>query len=327
MFTLQPERLGMTKHAIAGLGFSIALAACGGSPPLAPTADGFAPTAHRATSGSGDLLYIDQGYVFGGLKAVRGRVSIFEYPSLTYVTQFTVAKSGYPPATTEGMCADANGDVFIEASYYYGTTMLEYAHGGTSAIASLDVAGNMDYTGDCAIDPKSGNLATANTHDIQVFKKAKGKPVTYTDSGMSGYISCTYDTNGNLFIAGTLSAGGAGLAELPSGSSTFTNITLNEKLYPTGKVQWVGKSLVVQSYSALYRISISGSTGTVIGKTRLFGRVTRGEFTDVLGDQVFAPDWNRTTQNAGLWNYPKSGKPVTVFRTEVRHPYSGVLSP
>lgn len=316
----------MIKHAFAALAFSIGLAACGASSPPAPASGGLAPTAHGEPSSSGDLLYIDQGFVAGGLKANRGHVAIFGYPSLTYVTQFTVAKSGYPPATTQGMCADKNGDVFIEASYYYGTTMLEYAHGGTSAIASLDVEGNQDYTNDCAVDPKSGDLATANRDNIEVFKKAKGKPVTYSDSAMSGYTSCTYDTGGNLFVEGSLNGGGAGLAELPSGSSTFTNITLNEKFSPAGKVQWVGNVLVVQSYSTLYRIKVSGSTGTVVGKTRLVGRVTNGEFAAVLDGNVFAPDWKRALENVGLWNYPRGGKPVSVFRSEVRHPYSGVLS-
>jgi len=91
-------------------------------------------------------------------------------------------------------------------------------------------------------------------------------------------------------------------------------------------VQWVGNSLVVQRYNTLYRVKVSGSTGTVVGKTHLFDRVTSGEFATVLDGNVFAPDWRRAPGNAGLWNYPKSGKPVAVFRSEVRHPYSGVLS-
>src|SRR5580658_1213782 len=81
-----------------------------------------------ASSSGGDLLYVDQGYTLG--KHPRGGVLIYTYPGGALVGQFTVSNPSYPPATTEGMCSDSKGDVFIEAEYYYGTTIYEYAHGG-----------------------------------------------------------------------------------------------------------------------------------------------------------------------------------------------------
>ncbi|MGC2635024.1 MAG: hypothetical protein WA215_12520 [Candidatus Cybelea sp.] len=286
--------------------------------------------AKMASSSGGDLLYVDQGYTLG--KHPRGGVLIYTYPGDALVGQFTVSNPSYPPATTEGICSDAKGDVFIEAEYYYGTTIYEYAHGGTSPIATLGDGGN-GYANDCASDPKTGNLAVvsraavSSPANVAIFKDAKGKPTTYTDASITAYYSCGYDSQGNLFIDGTKAGGGVEFAELPVGSSTFTNIALDKTLGSTGAVQWDGTYITVDGASAIYRLSISGSTGTVVSTTRVLGR--RGPWRAlnfIYHNRAIAPDGGERGE-VGFWRYPAGGKPVDIIAANgVRSLYSATIS-
>jgi hypothetical protein len=309
---------------------AILLSACSLSPPLASSVEVPVPPAAPAARGmtNGDLLYVDQGYSFNDN---RGHVAILTYPGFALVSEFTVAKGGYPIATTEGMCADDSGDVFIEAGYYGGSTIFEYAHGGTTPIASLDV-GSYIYTDDCASDPSTGNLAATSyamrsvDGNVAIFAGATGSPTYYTDPNMYVYSSCTYDDSGNLFIEGTLNSDGIQLAELPSGKSTFVNITLNKTLQSTGALQWHDGNLLVQDGNTLYRVSIAGSSGTVVGTTIL--RRKGGGLVNIFDDRIIAPDYSKTApKDVGVWALPKGAKPRAKFEAgDVKHPYSAVVS-
>ncbi len=318
-----PPRL--TNFAGALLSASL-LTACGGSGNLASSPAAMPPVSRigaPAASSGGDLLYVDQGYSFGHN---RGVVVIYTYPGDAYVAQFTVANPGYPPATTEGICSDRKGDVFIEAEYYYGTTMYEYAHGGTSPIATLADGGN-GYANDCSSDPKTDNLAVVSrsdpdaSGDIAIFKHAKGTPKTYNDPSMSDYYSCGYDNEGNLFIEGRV-AKGIGFTELPAGSSTFTDIALSKPLNHPGRVQWDGKHITIQDAVTIYRLSISGSTGTVVGSTKAHGLV---HLDYIYNNQIIAPH-GRKHNDIAFWPYPSGGKPVDVIATNVANLYSATIS-
>jgi hypothetical protein len=280
-------------------------------------------------SGSGDLLYVDQGYSFG---QHHGVVVIYTYPGNAFVAKFTVSNPSYPPATTEGICSDKKGDVFIEAEYYYGTTIYEYAHGGTAPIATLIDGGN-GYAMDCASDPKTGNLAVvsraapnSSLADVTIFKHAKGTPSTYTVPGINAYYSSGYDSQGDLFVEGN-TASGIELAELTSGASTFTKITLNKTLEREGAVQWDGKYITVQDGVVIYRVSISGSTATVVGTTRTRHRSEPGRLDYIYHDQIIAPDGKEHQDGRiGFWSYP-TGKPVGVLVVNgVSNLYSATVS-
>ena len=71
---------------------------------------------------------------------------------------------------------------------------------------------------------------------------------------------------------------------------TFTTISLNKALRATGALQWNGSDLVVQGGNTLYDVSISGSSGTVIGTTNL--RRHGGGLASTFDGQIFAPDYN-----------------------------------
>lgn len=294
------------------------------------------PSENRAMAApfgiKGNLLYVDEGY--RSRQSESGRVAIYTYPGLKLVAKFTVSKPGAPPSGTTGMCSDAQGDVFIAGDYDQNAAIYEYAHGGTTPIAALD-DGAYDAN-DCAIDGTTGNLAVVNyvtgntSANVSIFQNAQGTPTIYTDPNLVDYLSCTYDDSGNLFVDGTNSSNAAEIVELPAGSSTFSSVSLNVTLRSTGAVLWRKGLLVIQDRAAdkVYRVSISGSTGTVVGKTRIRQKGSSGELDYIWNDRLIGPDGNHLAGGqVGIWRFPAGGRPVTVFSTgNVVNPYSVVIS-
>ena len=243
---------------------------------------------------SGDLLYVTDGEL----------VKIYTYPQDTFVATLGNFGSVY------GMCSDVAGDVFIPE--YYQNTVLEYAHGGTSPIATINTI--YDFPADCSIDPTTGNLAVTTDSQVEVFKSSSsgwGLPTYYTDSGLGLMNFCGYDGSGNLFVDGY--DGSYQLAELPAGSSTFTNISLNRrvKAIPYG-VMWDGKDILIASGwrtrkfpTPIYRFSISGSSGTLVGITKLLRSGGQFHAFWLQGNKIIGTHIG----GEAIWNYPEGGLP------------------
>jgi hypothetical protein len=267
------------------------------------------------------LLYIsDQG---------TNDVYIYSYPGGALKGTLTGFDQPY------GMCTDKAGDVFIANTQKQ--DVLEYRHGGENPIATLSDSGY--YPVGCSVDPTTGNLAVTNFQaleskpgNVAIYAGAQGTPTSYSDSNMPLYEFCGYDDKGNLFIDGYNATGGFAFAELPTGSSNFTNISLNTTVYQPGAVQWDGKYVAVgdQYYgngpaSAIYRVSISGSSGTVVGTT-LLKQGTDGvqvvQFwkrgKKVIGSNVLAG-------SANVWKYPSGGNAKTLV-TGLKIPYGATVS-
>src|ERR1700722_2239249 len=60
--------------------------------------------------------------------------------------------------TPYGLCSDKKGNVWIVNDG--ASQLVEYAHGGTSPLATLSDSG--EYPEGCAVDPQTGNLAVTN---------------------------------------------------------------------------------------------------------------------------------------------------------------------
>lgn len=123
----------------------------------------------------------------------------------------------------------------------------------------------------------------------------------------------TYDSQSNLFLAGT---NGTEIAELPSGSSAFTTIQLSEDLGDAGTLQWDGKYITLQGLRPpvrISRISVAGSTGTVVSQSRFSPYMKRASYSYIAGDGTVAfpfgtqGDYARTI---GIWRYPKGGHTI-----------------
>jgi hypothetical protein len=282
------------------------LAGCGGSQPpisapgamaqssaIATRADHGKSWMLPGTSSGSDLLYVAdrEGYVY-----------VLSYPQGQVVGGLNLPAA----LNSGGICSDGDGDIFVPDE----DTILEYAHGGTQPIAKLDD----DYVANgCSVDPTTGNLAVTNDinnpykGNVAVYPDAQGDPTYYSDSDIPYPLFCGYDNRGNLFIDG-----GGPFAELSSGSGKFTNITLNKNNIAYGQVQWDGKHMTVTSNNAdaIFRLKISGSTGTVVGTTRLRGPGREATSQSwIQGTTIIAPIGPGKADNrVGLWDYPRGGK-------------------
>jgi hypothetical protein len=246
------------------------------------------------------LLYITDG--------TAGDAYVYSYPKGKLVGTLT----GF--SDPGGECVDAKGDVFITENY--GHEIDEYAHGGTARIATLNDTDYQPY--DCKVDPTTGNLAVANVvteyftqGNLAIFKNASGSPTYYSLPGGSsgGWFSCNtvgVDNKGNVFFAGNGTASNTLQGELPKGASSLENITLNQSFGGPGEVQWDGKHITFADRNTgdIYAFTISGSSGTEVGSTKLTGS-SNVQWSWIDGKTVVVP------QNSGsdvyFYKYPAGG--------------------
>jgi hypothetical protein len=237
-------------------------------------------------------------------------------------------------------CVDRAGDVFIPD--YLASTITEYAHGGTTPIAVLTDPFGLP-TG-CSVDKISGNLAVANLAasisggqgDVLIYPNASGTPTQYTDSSIYSPEYCGYDNRGNLFIDGKMfSSSVVNLAELPSGGSSFTDLTLagGSITFP-GNVQWGGTYLLVGDQgsqfasipSSVNQVTVSGSTATIVhnlqfpGSLDVTGFWKRGGATNA---KIIAADIGNN--NAPIYTFPGLSLFATVTNG-VTGPFGTVVS-
>jgi hypothetical protein len=247
---------------------------------------------------SGDLIYTDY--------------AVFSYPRGKHVGRIS------PSNMYGGLCSDKNGNVYI-VDYHGGssTTIYEYVHGGTTPNASLVEEGGGFG---CAIDTTTGNLAVTNTKSVAIFAKAQGVPTYYEASDFLFY--CTYDTSGNLFISTYKTYKPPKILELPSGSSTFIDITIDEQVVITS-LQWKNGELIAAGWGPgsspdmrLYRISTAGSQGTIVGNTTLRTHhdldSIGGQYL-VVGKTAIGPYSRGVAGGMAMWPYPKGGTPKKKF--------------
>ena len=210
-----------------------------------------------------------------------------------------------------GLCSDASGNVFIPV----GGLVYEYAHGGTQPIAVLTGASHSAFG--CAVDPITGNLAvtsTANSHgagNVAVYEHAQGVPQVFTDPDIHDFIYCGYDNAGNLFVDGA-TGGKTYLSELLSGGSGLAKISLDKRVQRAGAVQWDGQYLSMgDSYDHLvYQISVSGTTGTVVGTSAFKGWAKRHGIVQywLSNGTILIPYHHKkdhgVSLSLGIWKYP-----------------------
>jgi hypothetical protein len=261
--------------------------------PSAHARSWMAPDAKRR-----DLLYISD--------FQNNEVSVFSYPEGKLKGTLTGFLGPF------GECADPSGNIYIANDKP--PEVLEYAHGGTTPIATIKDPGQYAYS--CAYDPTTGDLAVTNEYSrktalgsVSIYQHARGKPHTYLISGIYYAFFCSYDDKGNLFVDGLPSpTGGFVLAELPKGSNALKTIAVNATIAFAGGVQWDGSHIAVgdQANPVIYQLSISGSKGTEVGSTPLTGAKEIAEFWK-QGSDVAAPDTYPAYLRVGLWKYPAGG--------------------
>jgi hypothetical protein len=219
-----------------------------------------------------------------------------------------------------GGCADSHGDVFIVSSVTASTsTIVEYPPGGTSPI---NVFYDLGYTATgCSVDPKTGNLAVANFYaynytsgTVTIFHGPAAQPVVLTDPDIFSPRYCGYDAYGNLFLVGYTKNLQILFAELPAGSTQFTEITLNKAINEPGDLEWDGKYMAIgdSSTNVIYQFSMNGSTGTEVGSTTLEGVKYYVTQFWIVGSNVVGAA--AVDQKVGIWKYPTGGAPVKLIK-------------
>lgn len=287
----------VARRAFAICTFALGVAGCGAA--VSPSTGAQAVMQQSAAEGDagvqGDLLYISVG---------GSAVYVYTYPEgrlLGSLGSFDGA---------DGMCSNAAGDVFI--GDYFGGEVIEYPHGGTQPIATLN---STTFVEDCSVNPKNSELAvTTTSSEVVVFPYSKkygwrfGK--TYSDPGI-GTEYCSYDPNGDLFVDGTGQDGSFVLTELPHGRSAFINIAVDQGIQAPGGVMWDGEHVAIGDADAsplvIYQFDVSGSTGTYVGSLTLDESSRTRQFW-LQGSRVIAPESG--SGGIGFWRYPQGGDPV-----------------
>lgn len=244
----------------------------------------------------GSLLYVsDTG---------SSDVYVFSYPKGKLVQTL----SGF--AEPGGECVDSRGNVFITNTG--GSNIIEYAHGGSTPVATLKDNGWFPIG--CSVDPATGNLAVTNFStsssgpgNVVIYKHAKGRPTGhYADPAMPSMLLCSYDGSSNLFLDGLTQGSAFAFAELRSGATKLTNITVDQSIGSAGGVEWDGTYVAVgdQSTNTIYQFSIAGKHATKAGSTALGGASEVFQFW-IDGSKVIGPD--ALGGDVGFWNYPEGG--------------------
>ena len=308
METFTLTRLALTISAAAAL-----LAGCGGSqPPIgAPGAmrQGRMITTRAGHSGSWvlpeakgqTLIYATDGC---------GGTCVLSYASGEVVGELDVGGG------VSGACVDGEGNVYISNS----TEVVEYAHGGTNSIATFKVPGTR--AGGCSVDPTTGNLAVqflGTSGNIAVFPKGSDTPTLYQSNAADGF-ACAYDEHGNLFASG-FNNDQSSLTELPSGGSAFHPVSMPDVGFP-GQIQWTAQDLAYETvgkgHTFVYRLSITGSTAAVVGKTHIVGPLW-SFYSWIYNHKIIVPfaghgKYHSRAQNVGVWSFPKGGRVIKEYK-------------
>lgn len=252
-----------------------------------------------------DLLYVSD--------AGTNDVYVYSWPQ----TQLVGTLAGF--SSPQGECVDTKGDIWIVN--FGKSQMIEYAHGRTKPIATLNyVAYSING---CSVDPTTGNLAVTNMKKndfssgnsggyVVIYKKARGIGKIYSDGAPNYPFFCDYDNRGNLYVDG---AGDINpwdefeFAKLRTGSNTFTKITVNENFNYSGGVRWHGRYVVVGDTrgNVMYKVAVRGVYGYENGATPLDDASSVLQFW-IQGHRVIGA--NSGSSNVMVWKYPSGGTPI-----------------
>ena len=298
------------------------LAGCGAPPVSLPQGQNgpqarIAPSQGVTPAGRKALLYVSDNSL--------DKVYVLTYPNGRRYATLT----GFD--TPIGECVDTSGRVWI-VNGGRGQSIVEYAHGGTTPLATLTASGSPVG---CSVDPTTGNLAVTNEQGtVSIYKNASGIATTYSDRDIRTFFWCAYDNAGRLFIDG---ATDGLIAELPKGGRKLETITLGQDIV-TGSMMWDGSYLAIVEDSAgkgpatIARVSVSGSKGTIVSTVQLESPEKKHKIKSqfwIQGNTIIGPDRFRQGRRSAIltWQYPKGGEPGKPIRVDWKNPEGVTLSP
>lgn len=260
--------------------------------------------AHSGSGSSGDLLYI----------TTSKKIEIVSYPHWSMVAKI--------PGRWYSLCSDANnGNVFAVGPNYQVT---EFAHGGTTPIATLTAPPGYAGLGACSVDPTSGKVAVPasqgpNNHGaILIFAPGQQNATTYSDSKLLTFNAAAYDDNGNLYTSAQNKEKGPRIAALLVGQKQLKIIKYGEVHLPL-KMQWDGRYLVYQVALGppgtwVYQMQIDGQKGTIVNTVEVSNSNTDSFWLD-KGSlfSFYYPPKAGNNYAVAVWPYPAGGDPTSKF--------------
>jgi hypothetical protein len=297
----------LSRYAL-GMGAAAALlAGCGGSQPLIGAAGAMPQSpeiaTHAARGGSwmrreaarSDLLYVAQ--------PQYGTVAIFSFPQGQPVGEL----AGFYGAAN--LCSDKHGDVWIMNPQYesYETALYEYPHGGTTPISTLTDAVGAGQA--CAVDPTTGNLAVANTFydyraNVVVYPNASGSATEYSTYEVDLPRSATYDSEGDLFIAGQVKNYDAGTDWMPKGASSFEQFKPTPYTRPHRGAEWGDDQLTeMAQFDLIHRYAIHHGKahylgGMTLNESSVANFIVYKKYLIAAGDEIY------------VFGFPAGGNPI-----------------
>ncbi|HEX3370250.1 MAG TPA: hypothetical protein VHS56_11790 [Candidatus Cybelea sp.] len=318
----------------------VLLAACAGSPAPGAMPQGVASAPHAergtswmlagATAKKSVLLYLSDWRT--------NDVYVYDYKSGKHVGTLT----GFE--LPGGACVDAKGDVYITSPATGMTT--EYAHGGTTPLNTYATNGiamgcSVDKGGDLAVtDFYSHTPPPSGPGQVCIFKKHTQRSTCYSEPSVCDLMwPGGYDDNGDLIVEGygeTVSRNA--ICALMHGATSMTTLSLkgSKRDSFTGSVMWDGKYITLtdqaayENPSAIYQVTLSGSTLTEVGHTQLRaeckGLNTYAASPFIVG-QTNTPVNRRQGKlvisgaltsackfGVGYWSYPQGGHAFKAIR-------------
>jgi hypothetical protein len=280
---------------------------------------------HPGTS-SEDLTYVSD---------ADGEVTVYDYTTMDLIG--VLADFEKPT----GECVDKKGNVYIADAEK--EVIYEYAHGGAKSLKTLNDSPYVPNA--CSVDPTTGNLAVANlggsdsAGNIAVYTDASGKPTLYTDSSISNFPACAYNSTGTLLVTGTEGSDDeANFAWLSKQLHKLINIKVpgpnaSWKWEYVNGIQWDGKFFALDRYG-IYQIALMHAQAYYVGQTQFNARYLSGVAYAIYdpnpkeqGTQVLV-GYNQESYTSGVdyFPYPGGGSPTGSFSHGVDDPYAIVIS-
>jgi hypothetical protein len=273
-------------------------------------------------------------YVAG---AGTGTVYVYDYKTRLLVGEL----GGFDQPN--GECVDGKGDIWI--TDWQGTTVTEYAHGGSAALKTLYMG---TFQTACSIDPTTGNLAVGSFYGwINVWKNARGTPKRYTSTACPVLWGPGYDNKGNLFVEAASTGSAVFICWLPHRGKSLKIIPFDQTISYGADVMWDGKYITFADQSfggsklqaGVYQAKLNVSGGlTLVGKTALpdpCGHsdviqpfiVGRKNTPDNRAQGIAATGSNNSClTNVDIWPYPAGGNPRYVITAPEKVTFGAVVS-
>lgn len=297
---------------------SALLSACGGGPGTPPAPQSVQPSRLTPQARTGNLLYV------ADLNA--GDVYVFSYPGGVLKRTLTGFQA------VHYLCVDGGGHVFVDDTG--ASKVLEYDRNGSKPMHAFKTPNATPNS--CAIDPTTGDLAISynplgqGPGAVDVYKHAAGKPATYTTPNVFRYYFIGYDNAGNLFIDGTDMHVTFELAELPAGAKAAQAMTINTSVSLPGAIQWdgqylaIGDQVCIECASQIDRVSVSGTTATLVGTVALTDSCDVLQYWIDKGRVIAADDCGSTVK---YFSYPAGGNSLKTITSPLNEPVGVTVSP